>query len=463
MMKRILQVNAFYAKVGGAEVYMHLLADALRDEGYEVGIFGGSPESHIDEPELRVFTRPEFDAARLVRDPALSEAFSSFAARFRPDLIHVHNINSLAADFAQTIGRVGVPVVQTVHEWGQLCPNAWCVLPDGTVCEGGPGTKCLQHGCEANYPFDGRILTASILRYNLIPRTFQRFLCPSQALADDLARHGYPATEGLPLWVELDEVAGQEAPERERDHVLFLGRLVPEKGVEYLVRAMEHVRKARPSATLSIVGGGPELERLEALAGELHLSDGVVFHGKVPHEEVKAYFGRATVNVLPSIWCENSPVTCYESYMAGLPMVASRIAGLPAMVVDEETGLLANPRDPADLAEKIVRVLGDDDLHARLSEGCRKAHAHFTRERHMARIVEVYGEMLTAAELPNAPSDRGPNHRLDSDDSIDILHRTVEEYCKIEKWAIDMKKHIDWLESKEKPSVIERLGKKLKG
>ncbi len=462
MTKRILQVNAYYAKVGGAEVYMHLLADALRDSGYEVGIFGGSPEVDLDEPNLRVFTRPDFDAATLVRDPALTEAFAAFAERFRPDLIHVHNINSLAADFAQAIGAVGVPVVQTVHEWGQLCPNAWCVLPNGTVCEGGPGAKCMQHGCESNYPFDGRILTAAILRYNSIPRTFDRFLCPSQALADDLTRHAYPRAEGLPLWVELEASDAAEETERERDHVLFLGRLVPEKGVEYLVRAMAHVRRKRPLAKLSVVGGGPELERLQALAAELGLGDGVIFHGKVPHEEVRAYFGRATVNVLPSIWCENSPVTCYESYVAGLPMVASRIAGLPAMVVEGETGLLAEPRDPEDLADKIVRVLEDDELHARLSEGCRKAHAHFTRERHMARILEVYGEMLSEGS-GDRDGARGPNQRLDSTDAFDILHRTVEEYCKLEKWAIGMKKHIDWLESKDKPNVIERIGKKLRG
>jgi glycosyltransferase involved in cell wall biosynthesis len=459
MAKRILQANAFYAKVGGAEVYMHNLTEALREKGFEVGVFGCSPDADLDEPEVRVLEKPDFDAARLVRDPELSGAFRDFAARFQPDLIHIHNLNSLAADFPLTLGTIGVPVVQTVHEWGQLCPNAWCVLPDGRVCEGGPGAKCMVSGCESNYPYDGRILTAAILRYAIIPKTFQHFLCPSQALADDLTRHGYPNAEGLPLWVDIEGFGeGEEVPVREQDHVLFMGRLVREKGVEYLVRAMPHVLERIPAAKLSIVGGGPELEGLQALAEELGLGASVVFHGKVPHEKVKGYFARASVNVLPSIWCENSPITCYESYDSGLPMVASDIAGLPAMVVDGETGLLARPRDPADLAEKIVRLLTDRELHERTSAGCRAANDRFTRERHMTRILEVYQGLLEGAGAGEA----APATPLASDDVLDVLHRTVEEYCKVERWALDMKKHIDWIESQEKPSVIEKLGRKLR-
>jgi len=461
MTKRILQVNAYYAKVGGAEVYMHNLIEALGREGYEVGVFAGSPETALDELKVRVVTRPDWDPFRLIRDPELSDAFRDYCARFEPDLIHVHNVGSLAADFAQTVGSIGVPVVQTVHEWGQLCPNAWCVHPDGTVCEGGPGAKCFLHGCEANYPFDGRVLTASVLRYNLIPKTFHHFLCPSQALADDLIRHNYRNVEALPLWGDAEDfdAGGSAVPERESNHILFLGRIVPEKGVEFLVRAMPHVLRKIPAAKLSIVGGGTEVERLEALARKLALGDSVVFHGKVPHDEVKNFFARATVNVLPSIWCENSPVTCYESYIAGLPMVASRIGGLPAMVVDDDTGFLANPRDPEDLAEKIVRVLSDEALHARLSDGCRRAFARFSKEKHLARIVEVYEALL--ASPPDSAPGGGADTALASADVLDSLHRMMMEFGKVEEWALGMQKHIHWLESKDKPSLLQQLRRKL--
>ena len=461
---RILQLNAFHAKVGGAEVYMHLLADALRDRGYTVGMFGGSPDESIDEPELRVVRREEFQPDRLIRDVELSEQLTTFCERFRPDLIHVHNIGQLPADFAGTIADQGVPVLQTVHEWGQLCPNAWCVLPDGRVCEGGPGSKCMQHGCESNYPFDGRVLSAAIVRYNLIPKSFDRFLCPSQALANDLIRHGYPNVEALPLWVDVEGfgLADGGVPEREDDHILFLGRLVKEKGVEYLVRAMPHVLERVPEARLSIVGGGAEEEALQELAKKHRLGESVIFHGKVPHDQVKGFFARASVNVLPSIWCENSPVTCYESYIAGLPMVASDIAGLPAMVVEGETGLLAKPRDPADLAEKIVRVLTDRELHDQLAAGCRRALEKYSRERHLTRIVEVYDELLSSPRFSRETPVPGPSTAATTDDALDVLQRTVAEYTKVERWAIDMKKHIDWIESRggQPPSFLQKLGRK---
>ena len=465
MSERILQVSGLYAKVGGAEVYMHRLIDALRERGLCVGVFGGSPEVEIDEEETCVIRRPDFDAAALIQDEAVSEAFVAFCDRFRPDLIHAHNISSFPADFARTVRSIGVPVVQTVHEWGLLCPNAWCVLPDGSVCEGGPGMKCLQNGCESNYPFDGRILTSAILRYNLTPRSFDRFICPSQALARDLGRHGYPGLVELPYWAEQGEGATTSAnADRDPDLILFLGRLVREKGVEYLVRAMPMVLEKRPSARLAIVGGGSDQERLEGIARDLRLGDRVVFHGRVPHEQVQSYFRRAWVNVLPSIWCENSPVTCYESYLSGLPMIASDIAGLPAMVVEGETGLLARPRDSEHLAERLVEILGDRELHGRLAAGCIEALGRYRKDDHIDQILALYGEMLENASRKVVAQDAsGPGHSLLDEDVVGILDRTLREYTRIESWAVGMKKHIDWMESKEPPSGFARLVRKLKG
>src|SRR5262245_55757215 len=153
---RILQVNAYQRKVGGAEVYLQQLVDALRARGHAVALFAQDPDEERAEPELRLLRRPDFDAAHQLREEQVAAALREFARAFRPEVLHVHNVHVFPADLPRALGELGVPVLLHPHEYGLLCPNAWCTWPDGTLCTGGPGKKCFEHGCEKNYPFDAR-------------------------------------------------------------------------------------------------------------------------------------------------------------------------------------------------------------------------------------------------------------------------------------------------------------------
>ena len=425
---RILQVNSFYEERGGAEVYLHQLRRALVERGHAVGLFAGTAEHPIDEPDARVLLRPEFDSRRLVRDPDLSATFAAFAGRFEPDLVHVHNLWTFPAELAVDIGRLGVPVVQTVHDFNVVCPNSGCVLPDGTPCAGGPGAQCFANGCQANYPFDARVVTAVLLRYRILPRLFDAFLCPSRHLADVLERHGFPRTEHLPLFVDG---VGREAPptsEREPGALLYVGRLAKEKGVVHLIDALPRVVAACPTARLSIVGDGPEAANLGKRARRLGLAERVTFHGRVPREEVAAYYRSSAVLVVPSVWSENAPLAVLESLGSSLPLVASRVGGLPDLVVDGEMGLLATPRDPDDLAEKLIRVLTDGPLRERLARGCAAARERFSRAKHMDRIEAIYGESLRLGHRAHGACD------LADEDVLATLDRLTAQLGDVEDW-----------------------------
>lgn len=437
---RIVQVNTFAAKVGGAEIYCHGLIDELRSRGHDVGFFAGDAERGERTATTCVVQRPDFDGGNLIHDAALESAWDDFVGEFRPDVIHVHNCHQLSVGFLAAAARSGVPLMMTAHDFGYLCPNSWMTWGDGTVCEGGPGRKCFEHDCGQNYPFDGRIVLANKLRYELLKRTMVAITAPSQFLADRMTAHGFERASCVPLWVEGGDESQRSAadlPQRDTNRVLFLGRLVREKGVETLVRAWPLVLAQRPDAALSIVGGGPELDPLKSVAREIGLDPEQVFLGKIPHEQVGEHLARATCQILPSWWCENSPVTTYESYLSGLPMIASDIAGLPERVVPGETGLLAAPRDPRDLADRILELLGDTDLQRRLQQGCLDYVARFTKERHMDRIAALYDEVVAA----------GPRAGVgDLDDLLAPADSFLKRFDEVERWALDMQKHIQWLE-----------------
>ena len=437
---RILHVNAFAGEVGGAEVYLHAVMAELRSRGHEIAFFAGDEQRSERTHDTCIVQRPDFDAEKLVHDEELEATFRQFAAEFKPDLVHLHNMHHFPVGMLVEAANAGAPVLQSAHDIGYLCPNSWCVWPDGTVCEGGAGAKCFEHGCEANYPYDARIVLSNKLRYEVIKRTARGLHCWSQFMADKFEEHGFPEPFVQPMWVEGGEKAprsASELPEREPRRVLFLGRLVPEKGVEYLVRAWPTVLAKYPDAALSIVGGGPEEERLHGIAREVGLDPASVFTGKIPHADVEEHLVRATCQVLPSIWCENSPVTTYESYLTGLPMIASDIAGLPAMVRPGETGLLAKPRDAEDLAAKLCEMLGDTELQARLQQGCLDSIERYTKQIHFDGLLAAYDRVLAA----------GPN---DTPVDLDLLASSdafMKRFFEVEKWALDMQKHIQWLES----------------
>ncbi len=440
---RVLHVTNYWERVGGAEIHMHSLAEELLKRGHVCGFFAGSSETELDTPDARVVKRPYFPHANILRDTPLCREFLRFARAFRPDLIHVHKLVAFPAEIVLALRACRVPLLKSIYDSSLFCPNAWCVWPDGTVCGGGPGRKCFEHGCETNSYYDARVVLATHMRYRLIRRVVDGFLCPTEHLAEMCRAHGFQGVHTLPYYPPHDGAATRSAhtATHEQDRILCISRLEKEKGVSVLLDAFGLVRKSRPSARLSIVGGGPESERLLTRAKELELGESVEFHGPAGLEELPRHLARAHVLVMPSIWCEALPLIAFDALAQGLPMVGSDIGGIPTLVRDGITGLLARPRDPHDFAEKIGHILSDDALRSKLADGCRADLSRYSRERHVDRVEDIYGETLAA---PRAPRDSPPS--LLGGERRAILDRIVVRLDEQEQECISLHKENKWLE-----------------
>ena len=427
---RVLQLNHVFDEVGGAEVYFRSLVRWQRDRGHEVGVFAGSQTIAVDDEDRVVVTRPEFDLSQIIDDAGLNTRFVEFAERFRPDVIHVHNLHSFPAGFVLAIASLGVPTIQTVHDLSLVCTNGWCVLPDGRLCSGGPGRKCLEEGCETNAPYDARIVQAAALRLQLLRSGFDAFLSPSEFVAERCRENGLADVHVIPYRVD-PELLSERPAERATNHLLFAGRLAPEKGLRTLIEALPRVAEAHPDVKLSIVGRGPDEADLRALATRVGVDVNVTFPGRIPRAEVMDLLRTCTALVVPSHWCENSPVSCYESLLAGLPMIASDIGGIPELVRDGVTGLLVRPRDAGDLAEKLTQILGDGNLRVALGDGCRREVERYTDlGAHLDQIERVYA---ACAERDRAAS------RVTSDvdwtELIASMQRVNLRYTQLDEWA----------------------------
>lgn len=172
--------------------------------------------------------------------------------------------------------------------------------------------------------------------------------------------------------------------------VVFVGRVSRQKGVETLVEAA--ARLETPDARVLIVGDGPDRERVAARVAELNLDGRVRLVGFVPHERVPAVLAHADVLVLPSVYEELGSVLV-EAMHAGVPIVASRVGGIPDAVGDD-AALLVPPREPGALARSVDRVLGDRALAERLAEAGGRRARGFDWDELAGRVLAVYETVL---------------------------------------------------------------------
>jgi phosphatidyl-myo-inositol dimannoside synthase len=177
--------------------------------------------------------------------------------------------------------------------------------------------------------------------------------------------------------------------------VAGIGRLIPVKGFDYLVRALAEASRQDPRLRLVLVGDGSERTTLAERAADLGVADRVRLVGAVPHDDVPEYLAAADVVAVPSIrfqgLVDGLPNVALEAMAAGKPLVATRVGGLPDLVHDGGNGLLVEEKSAAELASALLGLAGDADIRARLGTAARE---EIRAERSWAtvarRFIEIY-------------------------------------------------------------------------
>lgn len=212
----------------------------------------------------------------------------------------------------------------------------------------------------------------------------------------------------IPMGVTVERSARGEALDEIRSHykrgrgplVLFVGRVVEEKGVEDLLRATGLLVRSLPDITVLIVGEGQDRVPMQEVTRSLDLSDRVTFVGAVSPDEVPSYMAAADILVAPSRqaadgWVEAQGLTLIEAMLSGAPVVATRTGGVTDVISDGETGLLVPERSPLAIANAIKVLVNDDELRERLRLIARQvAEKTFSRIRSATSFSQLFEELL---------------------------------------------------------------------
>jgi glycosyltransferase involved in cell wall biosynthesis len=191
----------------------------------------------------------------------------------------------------------------------------------------------------------------------------------------------------IPYFTKLPESNNQRL-HKNLPNILFIGRLVKEKGVGELLHALSKVKN---ESKLTVVGEGPELPYLKKLAAELGMSSRVDFLGWVDHEKLNKHFGETTLVVIPSIWPEPFGIVGIEAMAHKIPVVAFEGGGITDWLNNGQTGLLVKNQDEDELAKKINSLLDCRQTRDRMGKiGLKVVKKQFLASRHLDKLESAF-------------------------------------------------------------------------
>ncbi len=375
---KILQLyNQYRTMFGGEDVVVETTAAVIEKSGSQALLFQRSSKG-MDEGlmrKARVFASGIYNRSSY-RD------LSALLRNERPDVVHAHNLYPMLSPSVLVACReVRVPVVLSLHNYVLTCPTTMH-LSQGKVCESCRDDReyfCILKNCRGDLLESAAyaLRSASARKLGFFHEYVDRFVALSGFAMQGLVEKGFDPSRitVLPNMVSIPHSASDPGSGR---YVAFAGRMRGEKGVEVLLKAAAQL----PGIPFRLAGDGPLFDELVAQA-----PDNVEFVGRLSHEETAQFYRGARMLVIPSLWYEMCPLVVSESMSHGLPVLASRIGGLPELVNEDVTGRFFEPGNAQELARQVSALWEDPAACVRMGKAGR------------AKVIREYGEAAYSERL----------------------------------------------------------------
>jgi GT2 family glycosyltransferase/glycosyltransferase involved in cell wall biosynthesis len=447
---------------GGSEVYAHAHARALAALGDDVLVLTREQDPHRPEYAIRegrtdglrvVRVNNTFRNTRTFEETYANGTIDAIASRliddFRPNAAHIHHLTCLSTGIVHLLAERRIPAILTLHDYWLMCHRGQLLDVDYHVCDGpddtGACASCLgPAGGAGSLQFLGARAVRAVERHlpaapaKLVRRAagdlsgvvsrnaasvdherqrtaHMRAVCdqiahliaPSRCMRDRFVAFGVsPDRMTVADYGFEHEAFSRRSVRLQADgaralRLGFLGSLMVSKAPHVLLEAVSTLPRGSVAVDLygahtAYHGDDSYRRRLEPLLDQ----PGVRMHGPIGHDAVALALASIDVLVVPSIWPENSPLVIHEAFLAGVPVVASRIGGIPELVTDGRNGLLFNARDVTDLRRVLVRLLTEPRLLDTLRAGIPEVRSiqddvRMARELYRRPPATVTNAMLT--------------------------------------------------------------------
>ncbi|MCT2276099.1 glycosyltransferase family 4 protein [Micromonospora chalcea] len=284
----------------------------------------------------------------------------------RPDVLHLHNPYPLLSPWVvRTAHKRGVPVVQTVHNYRQVCSSG-LYFRDGVICQDcrgrALGVPAIVHRCYRNSRAQSALMATTLAVHRPTWKSVDRYIALTTAVADHLRDYGIPDDR---IVVKPNAVPDPGTPAPVGNGFLFMGRLSPEKGLDLLLAAWRR-HPVGALGPLRIAGDGELRPLAEAAAAE---RPDVLYLGQLDRSGVRAALADSSVVLATSTWHDVLPTVIIEALASGRPVLGTALGGIPYLVGAD------GPREPAGTGPAEVATAAPGDGLVALPSGVQRGEA----------------------------------------------------------------------------------------
>jgi glycosyltransferase involved in cell wall biosynthesis len=385
---KILLIHNKYKQPGGEDNVFKTESEMLEANGHQVDSI------LFDNAEIKTLWDKCINGLKSLYNPTSAKIVANKIESFKPDVIHVHNFVPLVSPSVFFVAnRYGVPVVLTLHNFRMICPSATLFhrntiyerslrsfFPWDAVCKGVYRDSVLETG----------ILALTIGLHHMLG-TWKNRVDFYIALTSFSKSKFADAKMGLPkdkILVKPNSVGDcGMGHEIRRDHFLFVGRLVEEKGLRTLLQAAM-ISKFR----LIIIGDGPMREEVVEYT---RINPNVVYLGSQNKATVVSHMKACKALIFPSLWYEGLPLTILEAFSAGTPVIASGHGSMKEVIQDKVNGMLFEPGREPDLVRCIDAINNETVDSTMLSQKARETYLrYYTPERNYGMLLTIYNKSI---------------------------------------------------------------------
>lgn len=345
---KILWYNTFASFVGGCERYIHRAASMLKEHSVSSALMY-DPSCEVDDTYLEAF-----------EESYPLNTMAKAIDHFQPDIIFAHQIENAPL---KKLLNSAVPVVRFFHDYETFCLKGIKLRPfTNEPCTSPAGCRCYPFGCQLVRSPSGiqlrtlRGLHKGIKLHQLldgycVPSNYVKEVAIESGLSESKIQTIHPMVPKLPETSRNRHV--------EKGLILYIGQLLRGKGVDLPIKALKLLPEPY---RLVIIGTGRKEKEYRKLTAKLGLENRVTFTGFLSQEEIANYHNKAEMQVVPSRHPDPFPTVGPEAMRYGIPIIGSRLGGIPEWLEDGKTGILVPHNDPEAIAKAAIRISKDQEL-----------------------------------------------------------------------------------------------------
>lgn len=380
---KILIINNFNSenRIGGVEHYLHELIQYAEknNSNFTFKWFG--------KDKIKTNWVEKFYHKNITRE-IIREIQS-----FQPDIIHCYSIGApVTPHFMEFAKSKGIPIIYSFRDYYYICPKNYMLNDKNEVIHQHENAfECiLHHQPKRNILFDTLLYLKQSHHKSIIKKYMDFFLTPSENLTQFVSKHFQKEGKTLPNPILIEQNRNSNS---EGNYILFVGRLVPEKGVLTLLKAFQNITKQFPNEQLWIIGKGNQSEELQNFAKNNELKN-VLFLGNKSRKELQDIYANSKFSVVPSEYLEAYGNVILESLAFGKTVITSDLVGIKNEIEQHNVGLTYSYKNPKELEEKIIKLLSNSNLKTELERNIPNYLATKTFSKHFEDLVTIYEDLL---------------------------------------------------------------------